>query len=561
MSSGSLTFADLARTVPRYWHMLRRVPLAQLRARLRSLRRRRHPPSASMPDTAVQPLPAPADAAPSCPLPGRRDRARVSGGKLLLRLPWGEFTFPFPPDWRAPRQPDPLTRSLFARLHYMDYLESLDDGDVVALVSDWIRNNPPDDRDAWRISWRPYNLSVRISAWACELARRHHRLPADAVADMSASLALQTRFLAHNLELDLRGNHLIRNLRALLRSARMFAGPEARQWQATAEQLLGNELAEQILADGCHYERSPSYHRMVLADLLDCRSCVRDARLRGQLDRAIADMLRVTGLLTHPDGRIAHFNDGGLSVGPGYDELCTAAGATPVLDAGGFALREAGYFGFRAPGELLVVDCGPIGPEALPGHGHCDMLSFEWSTGGHGIVVDPGVFQYKGEGRRRAARSTASHNTVSVANAEQSDIFGEFRCGRRARPELRLWEAGSDHCVFLGSHDGFLGLPGQPRHVRRIEATRGFLKIVDTLEASRPVAARGSFLLHPECRIERRDEHRAILRHGPVTVEFASSRPFTVEDAEWWPDLYVAVPTVRLVVEFDDSAVSVWQRL
>jgi uncharacterized heparinase superfamily protein len=39
------------------------------------------------------------------------------------------------------------------------------------------------------------------------------------------------------------------------------------------------------------------------------------------------------------------------------------------------------------PGNRLIVDCGPVGPEYQPGHSHCDTLSFELSLGGKRVVV------------------------------------------------------------------------------------------------------------------------------------------------------------------------------
>src|SRR5690625_6877658 len=44
-----------------------------------------------------------------------------------------------------------------------------------------------------------------------------------------------------------------------------------------------------------------------------------------------------------------------------------------------------------------------------------------------------GVYQYQPGEMRRYVRSTAAHNTVAVAGAEQSEVWGEFRVGRRAQ--------------------------------------------------------------------------------------------------------------------------------
>ena len=94
-------------------------------------------------------------------------------------------------------------------------------------------------------------------------ARRWMRLPGQRLL---GSLARQLRFLERNLELDLGGNHLIKNIKALLWAGRFFENGEAARWQAKGETLLRRELEEQILADGMHYERSPAYHGQVFVD-------------------------------------------------------------------------------------------------------------------------------------------------------------------------------------------------------------------------------------------------------------------------------------------------------
>jgi uncharacterized heparinase superfamily protein len=356
-----------------------------------------------------------------------------------------------------------------------------------------------------------------------------------------------------HLETDLRGNHLIKNLRALLWGAAVFAGPKAERWRTLGSQLLAHELDEQVLADGCHYERSPPYHGQVLEDLIECRAALPDGALRRRLDEALARMVRAALLLAHPDGLPAGFNDGGLTMALLPAELAAAferlTGTGVTAADGPFALPEAGYWGLKAPGERLVVDCGPFGPPYLPGHAHCDMLSLEWSTGGRRILIDQGTYQYAAGPRRQATRSTLSHNTVSVAGAEQSDIYGAFRCGRRARARLLAWRPEVESLTLAGTHDGFDRLPGRPRHVREIEAAPGRLRIRDRVEGGDGQEAVSRLLLHPDCTVAL-DGNRGVIRSGAVEVAIEAVLPLRAEEAEWYPDLYVARPTVRLVLPF-----------
>ena len=239
----------------------------------------------------------------------------------------------------------------------MEFVESLDDGALASIVADWIDANPLAAPGAVRFPWRPYNLSLRVSAWARELARRGGRLEPAFRARMAASLAAQLRFLAGHLETDLRGNHLVKNLKALLWGGTVFGGPEAEAWRTLGSNLLASELEEQVLADGCHYERSPPYHGQVLADLIEVRALLPAGSLRDRLDEALGRMVSVARLLAHPDGLPAGFNDGGLGDG------AAAGRARRRLHRGYRPHRRADRWAVRPSGRRLL---GPRGAWRAP---------------------------------------------------------------------------------------------------------------------------------------------------------------------------------------------------
>jgi uncharacterized heparinase superfamily protein len=529
----------------RLWHTLRHTPPRQLLRRAELTARLRLAPRLWAVGGPVPPL---ASRPPSPPFPPRADRiARGPDGAWRLALPWGEATLTEPFPWR-PATSGPEAAAVANNLQYMEFLESVDDAALAGFVDAWIGSNPLVAEGAVRFAWRPYNLSLRAASWARELARRGERLPPAFRDRMAGALASQLRFLAMHLETDIRGNHLAKNLKALLWGGGLFDGPEAAGWRELGSRLLASELAEQVLPDGCHYERSPPYHGQVLADLTECHALLPAGDLRDRLGEALARMARAALLLAHPDGLPAGFNDGGLRMAPPPAELAAALGAPEPAD-GPFALPDGGYWGLKAPGERLVVDCGPLGPGYLPGHGHCDLLSLEWSTGARRIVVDQGTYQYAAGPRRQGSRSTLSHNTVSVAGAEQSDIHGAFRCGRRARPELLAWRTEGPRLWFAGTHDGFDRLQGKPRHVREVEAEPGHLSIRDRVEGGAGQPATCRLLLHPDCTVQL-EGMSARLRSGSLEIEITASLPLAAEPAEWYPDLYVSRPTTRLAATF-----------
>lgn len=435
----------------------------------------------------------------------------------------------------------------------MEYLESLPDAVVLELIEAWISANPRRRPGALRLAWRPYNLSIRVVAWLQEIARRRRQALDGRWRPIRNSLIEQLSLLERFLETDIRGNHIIRNIRALLWGGAMLQGATAERWRRLGSALLEAELDEQILPDGVHFERSPSYHCQVLGDLLDCRAVLGPGELRERLDERLRAMIQVLPLLTHPDGQVALFNDASLTMARfpaelehGYE---TILGSPPSPPQGAFALPQAGYFGWHDQSELFIIDCGPLGPDYLIGHGHCDMLSFEWSVGGRRIIVDQGVYQYPSGSQRQISRSTVSHNTLAIEGAEQSDIYGAFRCGRRARAELVAFESRDDGFRLHGRHDGFRILRGSPVHERVVERSgQGHYHITDRLTADPGQGASIGFLLHPDCEVERLAPERLRIRHPPAVVEIRADAPIAVEEAVWYPDLYVEVPTRRLRV-------------
>jgi len=443
-------------------------------------------------------------------------------------------------DWNAPSLA-PEHQLWRMNLHYMEYLEEVDDLCFIALIDDWIAANPPGRRGAWKDSWNSYALSLRSVVWMQQFARRH--LSPDALPGIVASLAAQVEFLEVNLETDIDGNHLVKNIKALLWAAAFFRGPDAERWRRSGLRLLRFALREQILPDGVHYERSPSYHAQVFADLLECRHVL--PAPPHELDDALRTMAAATADLAHPDGGAAQFNDAGLHMAypPAdcLDVFATMFGERPAPRVS-FGFPAAGYFGRRVGEDYFVADCGRIGPDSLPAHAHGDILSFEWSVAGQRLIVDPGVYEYIDGPKRSASRSAASHNTLCFEGQDQADFFGAFRCGRRPNVEVRAFEAGPDKLILEGTHDGF----SQP-HVRRFEATAAVLAITDRIEGRATRPARIGFLLHPEVRVEVGGQDIRLSR-GAACVKMSANAKIDVEDGVWWPDMGYEQRTKRLVV-------------
>ncbi len=526
----------------------RHVPVGQLLARARlTVQRRRSLKSPLSLDGLAPGQIEPALNPPAPRFPPRTGQvARTANGWRFAFLgravEMGETI-----DWDAPGTG--VANQLWRmNLHYMEYLEGLDADAGLALIHQWIAANPPWQPGYWHDSWNSYTLSLRVVVWMQRIAAWSVDRSHPALASIHASLAQQLSFLERNLELDIGGNHLVKNIKALSWGAAFFTGATADRWRARALELLDKELARQVLADGVHYERSPSYHAQVFADLIETRDALGPAAPEA-LDRALGGMARATALLAHPDGGAALFNDAGLTMAYPPGECLTAytaaTGRTVPQPQGGFALPTAGYFGLHTPLLTLIADHGRVGPDDLPAHAHGDIGSIELSVAGRRMIVDQGVFEYVPGARRDASRSAHHHNVLAIDGAEPADFFGAFRCGRRPSVWVSEAEVQPDALTLAGGHDGFAHLPGRPIVSRRIEAQGDTIRIRDRIEGAHWPPATWRMLLHPECEATL-DANTATLRRGSAQLIIHASQPLRLEAATWWPDMGREESTQRL---------------
>lgn len=396
-------------------------------------------------------------------------------------------------------------------LHYFDYLNanSPEDRDhALQLVSDWIQYNPPFAGTAWE----PYPLSLRIVNWI-KFQLYTPNLPQQALE----SLYLQARFLYRNLEYHLLGNHLFANLKALIFAGLFFETPESQRWLGLGLKLLQQELDEQILQDGGHFELSPMYHNIILEDLLDLMNLLQTYgnSLTTEQIHKINQMFQCSEKLRHPDGEIAFFNDSSLEIAPSYADLSlyaqrlsfkpTLPPETPYL-----YLQDSGFIRVHQPHFLMLIDVAEVGPAYLPGHAHADTLSFELSVHGQRLFVNPGSYSYQNLAIRHYIRSTAAHNTLEVDGLDSSEMWGAFRVARRAHPRKIHIESSNEQIHISAQHDGYLRLPGKVIHQRDFYITPQSLTIEDQLHGkSKSVTA--YFHLHPNISIEAISATRLLL--------------------------------------------------
>jgi uncharacterized heparinase superfamily protein len=357
------------------------------------------------------------------------------------------------------------------------------------LLASWSGASPIGLPGFARDVWNARAVSTRLVNWAVAASILDLRPEDPSAALLRSQLAVHAVFLRDNLELDLRGNHLLRDYVGLIfADALLGSSPDALG-------MLRAELAEQVLPDGCHVERSPLYHAVVLQDLIECRALL-GAETPDWLEDAIA---RMAGFLAHllpPSGDLPLLGDswrGEIAPGRILEE---AGNGTPPM--AGVPERSSGLVVLRRGGTHAIIRAGAHGPDYQLGHAHADGLSFELYRGRSCTISDTGTGTYDAGPSRSRIRSTAAHNTLQLDGQEQLEAWGSFRVGRRGRGRVR--DRGSnDHWEWVwGIHDGYRWLPGRPIHQRLLAVSDEAVIALDTVTGAGRHRIRNAIHLHPD---------------------------------------------------------------
>ena len=380
-------------------------------------------------------------------------------------------------------------------LHYFEYLYALVDLSntnkrealAASLVDAWIGDNPCPSRPAWH----PYPISLRIINWI----KTFTSCPDLAVASRQQSLYTQALYLERNLEGHLMVNHFLENGRALLFAGLYFDGTDADRWATLGRSIVEEELNQEVLPKGGHFERSPMYHAILIEGLLDIYAYLAAQEYETDwLKGPLLQMCTWLEAIQTPDGWYPLFNDSALGISANVDDILINAERiigwqhqsilASVRDCDGYFVLDKGSF-------TCFIDGAPIGPSYNPGHAHADNLSFEIFYKGSRLVVDPGIYSYVPGRSRSWFRSTASHNTVVINELEQSEMWGGFRVGRRSNPQFARAGQIEGLLVFHGAYDNRVAPTQKIKHERiLIVCPEKYILVWDILSARNEIRAK-----------------------------------------------------------------------
>ena len=422
-------------------------------------------------------------------------------------------------------------------LTYFDYLhqDDMTEEEGLRLIYDFIEQSASIEDGL-----EPFPISLHGMNWIKFLTKYQ-------ITDqqISNSLYAQYGILMDNLEYHLLGNHLLENSFSLLFGAYYF---QDEKFYAKAKEILEEELDEQILDDGAHFELSPMYHQIMLYRVLDCINLIQNnswkkKELLALLVHKAEIMLGWLNTITYRNGSIPLLNDSANHIAPTTKELNDYASSLNIK-TNKLELSNSGYRKIENNNYEMIVDVGNIGPDYIPGHAHSDTFNFELYIEGEPFIVDTGLSTYETNTRRILERSTASHNTVQVEGEEQSEVWGAFRVASRAKV-IDLVEKNDSISAF---HDGYKKKLGV-MHQREFIFEDNSIKLIDTIHSKNRYDAVARLHFYPGVHVEKKDDH--IVCNGIPII--SSSNKFDILEYLYAPEFNKTIPAQMLEIKFNDK--------
>jgi hypothetical protein len=424
-------------------------------------------------------------------------------------------------------------------LSYFEFLNqhkiSIDDG--LFLIEDFIlKKNTLTDAN------EPYPTSLRCINWVKFLSKNN-------IVDNKVDNVLYNDFifLSKNLEYHLLGNHLLENAFSLLFGSYYF---QDKNFYQKSKKLIEKELDEQILNDGAHFELSPMYHQILFFRLLDCinliilnKSWIVDDFVTF-LEKKASLMCSWLKQITYQNGDIPMVNDSTYSIAPSSKILFNFSKKLGIYSALQ-PLSESGYRKINLKKYELFIDVGNIGPDYQPGHAHSDTFNFELQLNKKPFLVDKGISTYEKNEIRQNERGTASHNTVMINNMEQTDVWGGFRVGRRAKI-LNIIENESQ---IKAIHNGYkkLGI----NHERTFKWNDEKIEILDSL--NKTAKAKAFFHFHSSIDKPRIENDTLFFGDLEVTISFLNHSNIEIKTYKLSHGFNNQKSAFKVIVDFNQS--------
>ena len=452
-------------------------------------------------------------------------------------------------DWQGPHHPDYEWTSQLNRFFFLAELaagyQATGNADYASAardyIDDWIQSHPV--RPAWQTVGRDnsLNLGIRLgnSQWPGWLGTLPIFLGSAAYDDdfinrLLASAECQLDFLSDR-GLPGAGNWRLTSLDTLIVAVILLEPrPLAGRHRESAVQLLQDAFRRQVLPDGVHIERNPSYHHWmanVMERFWDLSRALPELGLSVD-PSVVARMYDYSIASMAPDGGWNALHDCQSARNPTYenaklyavqadragfrikaglpDELPSISQFFP--DAGQLCLRDS----WEPTASYLAFDATQWGGA----HCHQSRNGLVLYVAGEPILVDPGFLTYDfADPLGVHGKSTRAHNTANLNGWNQ---VGTNPTGTRhfSRPGydaiISTYEGGYWPGRYLWNFPEGCGAGIQASHTRIVLWVRGrFVVVIDDLVRS-PAGGADPFL-----------EINWQFERGPVRVDDSAGRAWT----------------------------------
>ncbi len=441
------------------------------------------------------------------------------------------------------------TRLWKLNLHYHEYLVELalefhKTKDIRYLsyitsnIEDWIIKNPLGTDKFYLDNWNSYAISNRIISWVKVYSLIEKEINDSFKEKMMISFLQQTSYLSKNIEYNIRGNHILENGFSMFFAAHFL---EDYSMYSKSKNILIKELNEQICKDGAHFELSPMYHQHILNRMLDCYNVMESNKIfeddfQKFIKKKLKLMLAWLKNITFSNGSIPLFNDCAYNVYPNSKELFEYSRLLG-LNSDSFKLSDSGYRRINFENYESIIDIGKLGPDYIPGHAHNDTLNFNLNINDNPFIVDTGTSIYNNSKRRILEKSTSSHNTVKIAEFEQSQIWSSFRMANRTFPHLIK----DDNCNIIAS----ISYPQKKTHTREFDFQKNKIQIIDTINSNIDCTAYLHF--HPAITITLKDN---IIKTNLGTISIKNANSVIIEDFKYAPEFNILKRSKKATINF-----------
>ncbi|PPR37944.1 MAG: hypothetical protein CFH26_00406 [Alphaproteobacteria bacterium MarineAlpha6_Bin4] len=311
-----------------------------------------------------------------------------------------------------------LKNPFFFYYHSFDFLNDLKEINNEKLriygrekTSVWIKKN-----NSWKSRlWDDFILASRVCNWIQNYNLFFSTSDEEFKKKLFNSILKQAEHLVKNFSNQKRNSDLIRIIKALIYIS-IFISNKNYYYQIAIFNLK-SELTNQILKDGCHFQRNPGIHIQVLKDLLDIRTVLNSAKKNVffDLQNAIKNMSIAYRFFLHKDNSLANFN-GANNIDE--KEIKNIISEIPKPIKSPRELHEGGFQRVDVKDTILIADCGIPKNYDATYKAHSCSTAFELSYKKKKIIINslPSL-------NENMNKATAAHSTLTLNNTNSYKIL------------------------------------------------------------------------------------------------------------------------------------------